>query len=653
MKTSLLPAAALERGATPWLFVAALATTLPHAGHLPIWLIAVAAALFIWGFFLWYRRQRLPGQWLLIPLVAAASVGIFLEYRTLFGRDAGVAMLVLFMALKLLELRARRDATIVVMLGYFLLLTHYFYSQSIPTGLWLIAALVLLTATLIRLFGGAASRPLASLRYAGLLVLQALPFMLVLYLLFPRVAGPLWGLPQDAFAGQTGLSDQMSPGSISQLIQNGEIAFRARFTGSLPKHQQLYWRGPVLESYDGQRWQQRALPGPTPRIESDTPPVRYSLTLEPHHQRWLLALDAPTGLPPEAALNPRLTLESKTPLNQRRVVALESALGYRFNRQEDATTLRRNLALPTGRNPQTQALATSWRQADNRPEAIVQRALSYFRQEPFAYTLVPPLLASPDPVDEFLFSSREGFCEHYASAFVVLMRAAGVPARVVTGYQGGELNPLDGNLVIRQSDAHAWAEVWLADQGWQRVDPTAAISPSRIETGIAAAARAGDPLPALVRLDNAWLRQLRYRWEAANNAWNLWVLGYNPSRQQELLTRLGLNPDWRQMAGLLALACGLLLLGTTAWTLYQRPRLDPAQRLWRKALRRLARLGIQAEPGETPQALGQRAGREIPALAETLAALATAYCQARYGNQATALDDLRAALKSLPRWRIR
>ena len=550
MKTSLLPAAALERGATPWLFLCALATTLPHAGHLPSWLPALAGALFAWGVFLWYRRRQLPSQWLLAPLVAAACAGIFMEYRTLFGRDAGVAMLVLFMALKLLELRARRDAAIVIMLGYFLLLTHYFYSQSIPTGLWLIAALVCLTATLIRLFGGAASRPLATLRYAGLLVLQALPFMLALYLLFPRVAGPLWGLPQDAFAGQTGLSDQMSPGSISQLVQNGEIAFRVRFAGAAPKQSQLYWRGPVLESYDGQRWQQRAIPGPAPRIEDETTPVSYSLILEPHHQRWLLALDAPTRLPPDAALNSRLTVESKAPVNQRRMVELASALSYRFNREEDATTLRRNLALPAGRNPQTQALAATWRQADNRPAAIVERALSYFRQEPFAYTLAPPLLDSRDPVDEFLFTSREGFCEHYAAAFVVLMRAAGIPARVVTGYQGGELNPLDGNLVVRQSDAHAWAEVWLADQGWQRVDPTAAISPARINTGIAAAARAGDPLPALVRLDNAWLRQLRYRWEAANNAWNLWVLGYNPGRQQELLSRLGLDPDWRQMASL-------------------------------------------------------------------------------------------------------
>jgi len=651
MKRSLLPAEALDRGAVPWLFACALATTAPHASHLPYWLSSLAGLVFLWSVLLWRRRSPLPRAWLLLPLVAACSGGIFLEYRTLFGRDAGVAMLFLFMALKLLELRARRDAGIVITLGYFLLLTHYFYAQDIPTGLWLLASLTLLTATLVRLYGGSASRPGPTLRYGGLLLLQALPFMLALYVLFPRVAGPLWGLPQDAFAGRTGLSDQMAPGSISQLIQNSDIAFRARFEGPLPDPRQRYWRGPVLEQFDGQRWQQAPAAGPAPDIEALSPPVRYRLTLE--GQRWLLALDAPVQLPEDATLNSRLTAEAKSPNEQRRGADLTSVLSYRFNRQESAQVLRRNLALPPGRNPQTVALGKRWSHSGDAPDAIVRKALAYFRQEPFSYTLQPPLLGEQHPMDEFLFTTRRGFCEHYAAAFVVLMRAAGIPARVVTGYQGGELNPLDQYLVIRQSDAHAWAEVWLPDQGWQRVDPTAAISPARIENGIAAAAPATDPLPALVRLDAPWLRHWRYRWEAVNNAWNQWVLGYNPSRQQQLLSRWGLSPDWRNLTSWLAALGGLMMILLTAWALRQGPRLDTAQRLWRRALGRLARQGIVAEPGEAPLALLQRVARSHPALAPALEAVVAAYCRLRYGSQADALDDLRVAVKRLPLRRIR
>ncbi len=297
------PTEALDRGAAPWLFAAALATTLPHAAHQPLWLSALASALFAWAGWLWWRNERLPGRWPLALLVAVACGGVLYEFRTLFGRDAGVAMLVVFMALKLLELRSRRDATVVVTLGYFLLLTHYFYSQSIPTGLWLLAAMTLLTATLIRLHGGPLSTAGATLRYAGLLTLQAIPFMLVLYILFPRVAGPLWGLPQDAHSGRSGLSDQMTPGNIANLALSSEIAFRVRFADQAPARDKLYWRGPVLESYDGFTWKPQTGRTRPPQIEALSPPIAYETTLEPQQQRWLLALDVPGPLPPEFALS--------------------------------------------------------------------------------------------------------------------------------------------------------------------------------------------------------------------------------------------------------------------------------------------------------------------------------------------------------------
>ena len=636
---------ALDRHATPWLFATALATTAPHALHQPAWLSALAAMLLLWASRQWWKDERLPSRWLLVALVGAGCAGILIEFRTLFGRDAGVAMLVMFMAMKLLELRSRRDAMVVVTLGYFLLLTHYFYSQSIPTGLWLLACLWLITATLVRLHGGPATTPRAALRHAGLLCLQALPFMLVLYVLFPRISGPLWGLPTDAHAGKTGLSDTMSPGSISQLVQSGDIAFRARFDGPLPPKQKLYWRGPVMEQFDGNRW--RPYPGrlPAEQLEFLSPPLSYETTLEPHNQRWLLALDAPTGLPPEMPLNGTLTVALRDPLTERQRFRLAASLDYRFNATEDPAAIRRNLLLPPGSNPQSRALAEQWRSAGIGPDAIVGKALALFAAD-FTYTLRPPLLGR-DGIDDFLFRSKRGFCEHYAAAFVVLMRAAGIPARVVGGYQGGEFNPLDGYLVVRQSDAHAWAEVWLAGRGWVRVDPTAAVSPSRIETGIADALPFENALPALIQLRADWARTLRYRWEAINNAWNQHILGYDPQRQRDLLARLGLpDADWRSLATLLGAFCSLLVAGLMVWAIYQRPRRDPVLRLWHQALRHLARRQVDCAPWETPLALARRVEQQRPELAAPFQRVVDAYLLARYGTDNN-LTALRAAIAQL------
>jgi len=636
----------LDRHATPWLFATALATTVPHAMHQALWLSAMAGGMLLWAAWLWWKDERLPGRWILVPLVGAGCAGILIEFHTLFGRDAGVAMLVIFMTMKLLEIKSRRDAMIVVTLGYFLLLTHYLYSQSIPTGIWLVAAMWLATATLIRLHGGPASRPRDTLRYAGVLCLQAIPFMLVLYLLFPRISGPLWGLPSDAYTGKTGLSDTMSPSSIAQLAQSGDIAFRVRFDGPVPSRQRLYWRGPVMEQFDGTSWRRYEGRHPAPRLESISPPISYETTLEAHNQHWLLALDAPIALPAEIILNGTLSVLSRNAINERQRFQLSASLDYHFNTSEDPLVLRRDLALPDGSNPQTRALATQWR-VGNTPEAIVAKALTLFSSD-FTYTLQPPLLGQ-NGIDDFLFQSKRGFCEHYAAAFVVLMRAAGIPARVVGGYQGGEYNPLDGYLVVRQSDAHAWAEVWLEGKGWVRVDPTAAVSPNRIETGIADALGSGEPLPALVQWRSEWVRALRYRWEAINNAWNQNVLGYDPQRQRELLTRLGLpDTDWRSLAMALGIASSLLVASLMAWALYKRPERDPVIRLWHKALRHLARRKVDCAPWETPTDLARRVREQHPELAEPFQHVVDAYLLARYGTD-NSLKTLRDAIAQLPR----
>ncbi|MFZ2266486.1 MAG: DUF3488 and transglutaminase-like domain-containing protein [Azonexus sp.] len=639
---------ALDHTATPWLFVVASLTTAPHALHQPYWLSVFAGLMLLWGFWLWQRDRRLPSRWLLMLLVIGGCSAVYFEFGSLFGRDAGVALLVMLMAMKLLELKSRRDAMVVVTLGYFLLLTHYFYSQSIPTGLWLLAAMWIITATLIRLHGGPASRLRPTLRYAGLLCLQALPFMLALYLLFPRIGGPLWGLPEDAHAGKTGLSEQMSPGSIANLVRSSEIAFRVRFAGPLPASDKLYWRGPVMEDFDGTTWRPLPLRYAPEQIEALSPPISYETTLEAHNQRWLLALEAPGKLPPETALNGRLTANARQPISQRQRFQLTSTTDYRFNRQEESSVLRRNLQLPAGSNPETSELAAGWRASGKSPQAIVDQALQLFASRDYAYTLQPPLLGRHS-IDDFLFRSKRGFCEHYAAAFVVLMRGAGVPARAVGGYQGGERNPLDGYLVVRQSDAHAWAEVWLTDRGWVRVDPTAVVAPARIETGIADALPAGEALPGLFQSRVDWIRSLRHRWEAINNAWNQQIIGYDPQRQRELLASLGLpDANWQKLAGLLGAACALLLALLTGWALYQRPQRDPAIRLWHKALRHLTRRQVNWAAWETPHTLARRVRRERPEMADAFERVVEAYLQARYGVAPGNLKTLRERIAQLP-----
>ena len=654
------PSPPLDHHALPWLLAVALATAAPHASHQPVWLTLLAAGALLWRGWLWHTHAPLPARWSLVLLVIIGSAGIGWEFRTLFGRDAGVALLFFFMALKQLEMRSRRDALVVVMLGFFLLLTYYFYAQDIPTGLWLLCASTVLAATLIRLHGGA-QPPGKLLRHAGLLLAQALPFMLILFLLFPRIQGPLWGIPKDAHAGLTGLSGEMSPGSLNQLIQSGKIAFRVQFTAGTPDKHQLYWRGPVLDHYDGQTWRAQASRKDSPPaippmsrasgqamgIEASGRAIPYRLTLEAHNQRWLLALDLPLELPEKVLLTPTLEARSPEPVITRTRLDFTSAVDFVARREEQGALLKQALQLPPGGNPQARALAASWRATAGSPEAISRAALQLFRQEAFFYTLRPPLLGE-QAIDDFLFVSRRGFCEHFSSAYVFLMRAAGIPARVVTGYQGGEINPVDDYLIVRQSDAHAWAEIWVAGKGWLRVDPTAAVAPARIEQGITAALPEDDPLPALIRLDLDLLLKLRYRWDAINNHWNQWVLGYNPQRQREALSRLGLrNPDWRSMSAALATLCAVALLCLTAWTLFQRQTLTPAQKLWRRFCKRLERRGIVRAPWEGPLDFATRVAREHPALAPQVLRAAGLYADLHYGEGGEAqLAELKACLKA-------
>lgn len=630
-----------------WLLASLALAIGPHLGHMPLWGGPLCAALALWRVAVERGKTPFPHKALLVLLTAAAAGGILMHFGTLLGRDAGVALLVVMIALKLMEMKTPRDTMVVLFLSYFLVITGFLYSQSIPMALYLFVVVWVTTTTMIGYHDvnrGLAVRP--RLRLAGTLLIQAVPLMLVLFVLFPRVP-QLWALPRDAHAGMTGLSDTMSPGAISQLIQSDAVAFRVQFDGAPPPANQRYWRGPVLWDYDGRTWSTRTPPEGDAQVELLGEPLRYTLTLEPHNQRWLFALELPAALPPDSRARADMQILSRNPVQNRLRYSLASHPRYRLGSELDDAERERALRLPPQTNPRTRELAARWRDSGAGAEAIVDAALDMFRNQQFFYTLRPPLLGT-EAVDDFLFNTRAGFCEHYAGAFVYLMRAAGVPARVVTGYQGGAPNPLGDYFIVRQSDAHAWAEVWLAGRGWVRVDPTAAVSPDRIEQGIAAALPVAELPLALAQLDVAWLQRMRLSWDLVNNNWNQWVLGYGHERQRNFLSRFHASlASWQGMTIALVSGIAALLLAIALWTLWHVPRrgIDPVQAAYQRFCARLARRGITRAPHEGPVAFAQRAIAARPDLSQQIRQITDLYVGLRYRAAPAAVDALRNAVR--------
>ena len=618
-----------------WLLLGLALAAAPHATHLPLWIPVVASTVFLWRLFLGWRGLALPPRWLLFTLAGLGLAGIWLSYRTLFGRDAGVSLLVVLLGLKLLEMRSTRDVAVTIYLAYFLALTNFFYSQTIPTAVLMLVTVLMVTGSLVGFSAPMRTLP-DNLRTAGTLLLQAAPVMLLLFFLFPRVQGPLWGVQQEAYTGVTGLSDSMSPGTLSQLSSSDSIAFRVKFDGTPPRRGLMYWRGPVFWNYDGRTWR----PG-LPRLQEASfeglgQPVDYEVTVEPHNRFWLFALDLPARPARNARVIGDYQMFSNTAVRARLRYEMRSYLSYRATSASEEADLRAALQLPRDLNPRARGLAQEWRRNLGSDEAVLREAIDFIRNGKYLYTLEPPLLQR-NMVDEFLFDTKQGFCEHFASSFAFLMRAAGIPARVVTGYQGGDLNPVDGYVVVRQADAHAWTEVWMGERGWIRVDPTAAAAPVRVDAGIAAAVPQDAALPMMMRQQFDWVRSLRNNWEALANQWNQWVLGYTPDRQREMLGRIGISDvEWRNLALWLFWSVAVALGCTALWLLARLQKPDPVQKAWLQFCARLARHGLLRGIAEGPLDFTARASAAFPEHATELREIGDQYAELRYGRSAAA-----------------
>jgi protein-glutamine gamma-glutamyltransferase len=641
--------AALTRLALPWrpvgresrdtlfMLVVIAWTIAPHLLRLGAWVGVLCLVVLVWRGALALRQGPLPSRWWLLTILAIAAGLTLWTQRTLFGKDAGVTLLVVLMALKTLELRARRDALVVFFLGFFLVLTQFLYSQSLATALAMgLSVWGWLTALTLAHMPAGRPRLVEAAGLAGRAALIGTPVMVALFLLFPRL-GPLWAMPGGA--AKTGLSDNLQLGDVAELANDDEIAFRLRFDGPSPPAEALYFRGPVLSDYDGRRW--RAGPSmpssfePAP-VEAVSPRgvYRYEMTLEPLRIPWLPLLEGtrlmPEATPPVVGLpgQPDADGQWKLPRPQTERVILKAQADLQTPPAPALRPFERRLllTLPSDAHPRTRAWAAALQQqptlrgAD--ASALARAVLQHIRRTPFIYTLEPGRYGN-DPIDEFWLDRREGFCEHYAAAFVVVMRAMGVPARIVTGYQGTDFLPVDGYYAVRQSHAHAWAEFWQSDRGWVRADPTGAVAPERIRRS-----QALQPAPGLFGgALQAVSPDLRLQWrewvETLDNRWNQWVLGYGKRQQFDLLSQLGVqSPDLLSLARVLVtLVVGAGVAGA-AWAWFDARRLGPWQRLRQRIVRQLVRLGIEARPSDTLATLAaclrERCGESGEAAARAL-----------------------------------
>lgn len=629
----------LSFNAVAWTVAAFLIAALPHLAAMPPWLAAFIVGACAWRLAVARGRGRPPPALLRLLLTATAVGLIVLAFGGLWGRRTATALLCVMLAAKMMEMFTMRDLRLVASVSFFLIATQFLFSEKLIYLGYLAAGSLTATIALVRiqdLHGHPAGEPpgaqAAAVRSGAMLLLMALPVALTLFVLFPRLAQPLWGLPDQVLDGRTGLSDDMSPGSISNLFLDDSPAFRVEFEDAPPPPGERYWRGPVLWHFDGSTWS-RPFFGDAPSrqlVPEIGNTVRYSVQLEPHEQRWLFALDYPVRAPENAMI----TIDHQV-LNRHPVTALTR---YELVSNPDFVDMPRlsdgaramALRLPEGRNPRTLELAAELRRRHPDDRELVGAVLRWFREEAFFYTLSAAPLGRHG-ADEFLFDLRSGYCEYYASAFAILMRAAGIPTRIVTGYQGGLWQAGSDYLLVRQSDAHAWTEVWLEGSGWTRVDPTAAVSPDRIEQGSRSVI---DRPGGMLNLD--WLEQLRNRYDRIQHLWNRWVLGFDHERQRDFLQRLGLPDLSPERIAVLMLLALLVVSAPISYLLLRqaRPgRSTPVERAWRRLLVRLRRQGLEKRPAETPLEFAGRVEAALPQSGKLFRKLVETYCRIHYGGR--------------------
>jgi transglutaminase-like putative cysteine protease len=616
----------LPSGALIWLIASFGLLLLPQLSRLPVWLSGACVLLAGWRWLVQGGYVRLPGRLVKIAVMLALVSAYVATVNAQFSVETASSFFVLAVGLKWLETRTTRDFYVLFFILCYLAAVNFLFEQGIPWTLVNLAAVFIILVGLQVLNAPDAPNAMgAGGRRLGKLLLKTLPIVVLLFIFFPRLS-PLWSVPLVSGQARTGLSDTMTPGDISSLAQSSERAFRVTFGGATPPRRERYWRGLILDRFNGERWDQGASARPKDigRVLVDggvgqLQPGQYDVLLEPTDQRWAFALDNSRAVSSNVRRTSNGLFEFRRPADTtvRYRMAMEPEAGKEPQTLTQAEQ-RRYLQLPASGNPRARELASQLASISSGADDFVRRVLSRFRNQPYFYTLRPPKMPE-DSVDALLFDAKRGFCAHYASATAFLLRAVGIPARIVAGYQGGSAGADSNYLIIRQYDAHAWVEAWMPDRGWVRVDPTAAISPERIEQGLEQAVADEGSF-----LENEWASAEKYgdmaavQWlslqlDAINYQWQRWVVGYQGQTQLNLMSRLPGNWSLAKLgyvtAGLLATLM-LLAAAWTAWRSYGAAWRDPSRRLlmaWHKVLEKQ---GVKVDQAETPSALADRADQQ-------------------------------------------
>ena len=655
---------------TLFLLLVITAVVLPQMAHLPLWCSGLVAGVLVWRGILAWKSKPLPSRWWLFVLLIVAVAATLATHKTILGRDAGVTLLVILLALKTLELRAQRDAFVVFFLSFFCMLSNFLFSQSLLTAFAMLVALMGLLTALVNAHMPVGKPPLiTAAKIAGKMALLGAPIMVVLFILFPRLA-PLWGTPGGHLQGKSGLSANMRVGTIANLALDDSIAMRIKFEGKPPAGRDVYIRGPVLSSFDGREWLPLKDGNQTANLRVTGQPINYEVTLEPNNKPWLFVVDAAAAAPTLPGYELRMTSDlqwlTKRPITELVRYKAQSYTQFSYGPEKQELNLQNYVELPAGYNPRTLQMAADIRRDARFAEAdaasLTKEVMQKLRTGGYEYTLEPGLYGD-NTADEFWFDRKAGFCEHIASAFVVLMRALDVPARIVTGYQGGEYNEVDGYWVVRQSDAHAWVEVWRAGNtvkpgSWIRVDPTSAVAPQRIDSLQRLAAPSGVFGSAIASL---WsntlgisgyhpLLQMRAVWDAVNNTWNQKILNYTEAKQLSLLKNLGFSsPSWTDLSYvLIAIVVAASLLGI-AWTTWDKRQHDPWLRLFYSVRVRLEKDGLKSQASIPPRELAHIAVNHFGESAKPLAGWLIQLEELRYRAHVHNKDmtDLKSKLKSI------
>lgn len=638
----------LARAPMQYLIAVQALVLIPHCLQFTPWLTLALGLLLLWRAWISYSARTLPPVFISVILSLSLFLLIWLEYQTLIGRQGGVATLASLATVKLFETRTQRDIKVISLLAYFLVGAGFLSLPSNWVLAWASFSMLAITGQLIQ-WQSLQAWPALTKQLLCMLC-EALPFAIFLFVFFPRLP-PLWSMPDEQPGARTGLSDEMRPGNFSKLAKDESVAFRVEFEGTVPKASARYWRGPVFDVFDGEAWLQAPInDAGGPAIETQGPVINYNMTMEAHNRNWLLALDIPSALPDSALISNRLQAVNSAPLSQRQRYHISSFLSWRTSSDD---TVSSALQLPKMGNPEARKLAASWLPLP--PQERVKQALLFLKGGEFSYTLQPPLNTGPNGIDAFLFTYKKGFCEHYASSFTFLMRAAGVPSRVVGGYQGGEWNSSGKYLIVRQANAHAWSEVWIAHSGWQRVDPTAVIAPARINNGLGLGSAQADSLPFMDGAAPLWVHSLRLGWDSLINGWNQWVMGYDSNRQMQLLKKLGI-PDLLSSEFILRMILISSLILAILFLLATRnhtAKRDLASQAWLRFTRQLARKGCVQEPHEGPLTFSLRASLQLPQYNEAIHYISQQYIAARYGKDTEALIKLQKAVRYYTRNQIK